>query len=144
MLRRSLNESERKEQLAYIHGRIDQQIETWADRFGWNPMELGTHLGAILIGAESNSLSSPTLSKSKTGKRSTVLEEVEVVSGTHVGRAQSKRRRGRPRKTSSNKVTTGNWFSKLSKRKQKEVIAKRVESTRKTLEAKKRDQSSAA
>lgn len=142
-MRRISDEAKRKEQIAYIHGRIDQQIETWAERFNWNPMELGAYLGAVLIGAPLDHLSGSELSEPKIRKGSSTLEEVEVASRTHVGRALGKRRRGRPSKDSQDKVKKNPlrgkkqaWWYKLSKEQKDAIIEKRKAKTKKVKEEK--------
>jgi hypothetical protein len=95
----------RREQIAYLHGRADQWIEFWAERFGWNPVELATNLGAILIGAPLDRVPGAELPSSPAWQEGKAVAEMEVAERAHGGRASSTAgKRGGPAKAAKNQV----------------------------------------
>jgi hypothetical protein len=95
----------RREQIAYLHGRADQWIEFWAERFGWNPVELATNLGAILIGAPLDRVPGAELPSSPAWQEGKAVAEMEVAERAHGGRASGTAgKRVGPAKAAKNQV----------------------------------------
>jgi hypothetical protein len=82
------SEARIREQVAYIHGRIEERIHFYADQFDINPMELVQRLGEVLIGAEVNRLPGAGMRTTPPEERVAVaeMEVVERAHGSHASR----------------------------------------------------------
>jgi hypothetical protein len=89
-----------REAVAYLHGRLEIEIDYYCERKGISSLEVAPLVGAALGGQAVDNL--PAMRQAPRQAHSPA-PEMEVVSGAHGGGAQAKTR-GRPRQTAAGKV----------------------------------------
>lgn len=127
-MRKSSYETDIK--VAYIHGRIEAQIEAFADSAGIPAPELASRVGSLLCGAASGEVLGtehrvPAL-PGQTAKGSKAVAKVALDGGTH----------RKPQKSRKVKKTT-EWWWKLSEAERNKIKAKRLASYKKVMAARK-------
>lgn len=125
---KGLNEQQLRERIAYIHGRIEREIEAFAASLALPAVALTSRLGALLLGLdERDAHRLPDVSMdARQGGR--VLAEVESAGQSHGGVAQS---RGQltagngTGKAATNKVRRNYWANKTEEERIKEMARRR-------------------
>jgi hypothetical protein len=120
---------------AFVHGRIDRELEVWAERFSIPSVEFKQELGTILVSAQGNHLPSAGMHQTATGAKRQAVATLEMAVGTHGGDAQ----RGGNERTANSEVQrlaagevndkrTGpkNWYNSLSEKEKLEVTLQRL------------------
>jgi hypothetical protein len=118
--------------IAFVHGRIDREIEVWAERFSIPAMELKQELGTIFVSQESNRLPSAGMHQTASGSNGQSMATLEMAIGTYGSGAQ---RSGHEGTTDSEvpslasgevKKKRPTWYSKLSDKEKMRVSLQRL------------------
>ena len=125
------NEQQLRERIAYIHGRIEREIEAFATALSLPPMALTSRLGALLLGIpEGHDHSLPDVPV-EAGPGSRVLAEVEGARQSHGGVARTRRQLAagkRTGKAAPDKVSEGQkkyWADMTPEERSKEMARRR-------------------
>jgi hypothetical protein len=125
--------------IAFVHGRIDREIEVWAERFSIPAMELKQELGTIFVSQESNRLPSAGMHQTASGSNGQSMATLEMAIGTYGRGAQ---RSGHEGTTDSEvpslasgevKDKRESWYSKLSEKERIELNLKRLKKRKDTV-----------
>jgi hypothetical protein len=121
--------------VAFLHGRIDREVEVWAERFSVPAMELKSELGTILVGAQVHRVPSAGMHQAAAGPERQAMATLEMVVGTHGRGAQH---RGDERTADSQvprleagevkkkRKGPGNWYASLSEKEKLAVSLARL------------------
>jgi hypothetical protein len=121
--------------IAFVHGRIDREIEVWAERFSIPAMELKQELGTIFVSQESNRLPSAGMHQTASGSNGQSMATLEMAIGTYGRGAQRSGHEG----TTDSEVPSlasgevkdkrrgpANWYAKLSDKEKMRVSLERL------------------
>jgi hypothetical protein len=107
MKRGLIDEQKLRERIAYIHGRVERELEAFAASLNVSPMELTHRVGYLLCGLGEGSEDPLPDVRLAPGQRGALMAAMESTQRPHGGGALSRPRAGGGQVNGSGKATTG-------------------------------------
>jgi hypothetical protein len=121
--------------IAFVHGRIDREIEVWAERFNVPAMEFKQELGAVLGQSQVNRLPSAGMHETASGSNGQAVATLEMAVRAHGSGAQRSGYEGTTdsevHSLASGEVKdrrkgSANWYAQLSDKEKMRVSLERL------------------